>query len=163
MAQSRQGRAAARPYQDPLSPPHTFLRNEPKSFSPSFRCIDFRYRILCRLQRRLQMGSFWKTNPFGAGVIASLDVAEAENEPESGRFEGAIMETFGRMECAVGPRKVRGKSPAYNVKTRNHCGRNSLEVARDSVYVAHASSLSCSPNYFGPFMSQPRWRRERRE
>src|ERR1035441_4542378 len=45
------------------------LRNEPILFSHSFRCIDFRYRILCRLQRRLQMGSFSKNEPIWKGVF----------------------------------------------------------------------------------------------
>ena len=44
-------------------------RNEPILFSRSFRCIDFRYRNLCRLQRRLQMGSFWKNEPILEGLL----------------------------------------------------------------------------------------------
>jgi hypothetical protein len=44
-----------------------FLRNEPNSFSRKFCHIDFRYSDLRRLQSRLQMGSFSKTNPISGG------------------------------------------------------------------------------------------------
>jgi hypothetical protein len=39
------------------------LRNEPILFLRIFHCIILFYRNLCRLQRRLQMGSFWKNEP----------------------------------------------------------------------------------------------------
>ena len=39
------------------------LRNEPILFSGLFRCIDFIYKGLRRLQSRLQMGSFPKNEP----------------------------------------------------------------------------------------------------
>src|ERR1017187_1153629 len=48
---------------------YTFLRNEPKLFLPIFRCITFIYRNLCRLQQRLQMGSFWKNEPKIGGFL----------------------------------------------------------------------------------------------
>ena len=47
--------------------PPMFLRNEPILFSRTFPCITRILKNLCSLQRRLQMGSFWKTNPFQGG------------------------------------------------------------------------------------------------
>jgi len=51
---------------------YTFLRNEPISFSRSFRCIYFIYRSLCRLQERLQMGSFWENEPILRDNLAEI-------------------------------------------------------------------------------------------
>jgi hypothetical protein len=42
---------------------HAILRNEPILFSRIFYPITFIYKNLCRLQRRLQMGSFWRNEP----------------------------------------------------------------------------------------------------
>jgi|ERR1035437_3350515 hypothetical protein len=47
---------------------YTFLRNEPISFSSTFHCITLIYRDLCRLQWRLQMGSFSENEPIFRGV-----------------------------------------------------------------------------------------------
>jgi len=51
-----------------------FLRNEAISFCRCSRCIIFICRSLCDLQWRLQMGSFWKTNPFLGGYKGANEV-----------------------------------------------------------------------------------------
>ena len=47
---------------------YTFLRNEPIYFMHHIRCITFIYKNLCRLQRRLQMGSFPENEPILGGI-----------------------------------------------------------------------------------------------
>ena len=71
-----------------------FLRNEPILFSSSFRLIDFGYKALCHLQRRLQMGSFWRNEPILGGFMVGSVAANTtsrrlvglgfENEPTGG-------------------------------------------------------------------------------
>ena len=49
--------------------PYTFLRNEPISFSRTFLRMSLFYKGLCRLQSRLQMGSFRKNEPIFGGLF----------------------------------------------------------------------------------------------
>src|ERR1017187_9792160 len=49
---------------------HAILRNEPISVSINYQWINFICRNLCRLQRCLQMGSFWKNEAISS-VFAS--------------------------------------------------------------------------------------------
>ena len=51
---------------------HAIPRNEPILFSLTFRQIIFIYRNLCRLQTRLQMGSFWKNEPILEGLLGAF-------------------------------------------------------------------------------------------
>src|ERR1035441_3048030 len=62
---------------------YTFLRNEPISFSSTFHCIILIYKDLCRLQRRLQMGSFWKNEPILAGFMEGPYAPETKMNPNS--------------------------------------------------------------------------------
>jgi hypothetical protein len=69
--------------------PYTFLRNEPNLLSGIFQCITLIFRGLCRLQKRLQVGSFSKTNPPGrdfGGVLAGWRrLLPAKEERRAGR------------------------------------------------------------------------------
>src|ERR1019366_6202787 len=67
------GRAATRPYQRPGTARKKCAksRNEPILFSINYQWNDFIYRNLCRLQTRLQMGSFWKNEAIFWGMRVS--------------------------------------------------------------------------------------------
>src|ERR1039457_893123 len=82
---------------------HAILRNEPISFSRTSRCIHFIYRSLCRLQRRLQMGSFSKNEPILGVLIGGPDAAETKTNPSPpSSFALSADKTAGRLASTEG-------------------------------------------------------------
>ena len=97
---------------------YTFLRNEPILFRSTFRCINFIYRNLCRLQRRLQMGSFWKNEPILRDFMGGPDAPETKTNPNSpSRFALSADKTAGQLAGTVG-RLMAGQTRCvfYNVR-----------------------------------------------
>ena len=88
-------------------PPPMFLRNEPISVSITFRWIRCIYRDLCRLQSCLQMGSFWKTNPFRNAPARShypsgLETARGGLATSQGaRLMGCKMQVWERIQDGI--------------------------------------------------------------
>ena len=83
--------------------PRTAIRrNEPISFSINYRWIGRVYRTLCRLQRRLQMGSFGKNEAISRWFWRGENGRDARSTPEApnkdhgrestsrGRYQGQV-------------------------------------------------------------------------
>jgi len=60
---------------------YMFLRNEPNLFLRGFRCIDFRYRTLCRLQSAFAGGFVLENEPNLRGVLVGLNAVKGQTNP----------------------------------------------------------------------------------
>ena len=64
---------------------YMFLRNEPTVLRWRFRCIDFRYKTLCRLQDAFAGGFVLENEPNSRGVLAGLNAVKRRINPFENR------------------------------------------------------------------------------
>ena len=92
---------------------HAILRNEPISFSINYQWINFICRNLCRLQRCLQMGSFWKNE-----AISSMFASASTRLAPVRRSEGE----GGSRSARLAPLSSPELRPSGVGTTRRHVG-----------------------------------------
>ena len=110
---------------------YTFLRNEPILFLRYSRRIARLYRHLCRLQRCLQMGSFWKNEPISGGLCVGFIENWVRFEGNQGRGKGRrrTTETVAANNSGVSSdsaRQAQGdnlRSAGSRVKNQRQAGR----------------------------------------